>query len=199
MPNITTNRMEIRKLCLDINTIKSSGINGLSSMILKDAFLCLNEQITFLFNLSFDKNIFPDEWKNTNVIPLPKEGDMTKCTNYRPISLLPLPGKLIKKIVHNRISKFLENHTLLNPNQGGFRKNNSTINTIANYLDNIYDSINDKNLSLAIYIDFSKAFDTVNHDILLQKLSHLGLRHNSLNWIKSYLDNRKQQTMINNI
>ena len=135
----------------------------------------------------------------TNVIPLPKEGDLTKCTNYRPISLLPLPGKLIEKIVHNRLSNFLENHSLLDPNQGGFRKNNPTINSIANYIDNIYDAINNNKTSLAIYIDFSKAFDTVNHEILLQKLSHLGIKNNSLLWLKSYLHNRKQRTFINNV
>ena len=167
MTDILTNENEIRKICMEINTAKSSAINGLNSNIPKDAFLCLIPQITFLFNLSFQSNIFPKEWKLTNVISLPKEGDLTKCTNYRPISLLPLPGRLIEKIVHSRISNFLENHTLLDPNQGVFRKNNSTINSIANFTDNIYDAINEKQLTIAIFIDFSKAFDTVNHTILL--------------------------------
>ena len=113
--------------------------------------------------------------------------------------MLPLPGKLIEKIVHNRISNFLETHTLLDPNQGGFRKNNSTINSIANYIDNIYESINEKKLSLSVYIDFSKAFDIVNHTILKQKLHHLGVKNNTLLWVDSYLQNRKQCTMINNV
>ena len=84
---MTTNDIEVRKLCLQIDITKSSAIPGLSSKILKDAFLCLIPQITFIFNLSFSTQIFPDAWKLTNVIPLPKEGDLTKCTNYRPISL----------------------------------------------------------------------------------------------------------------
>ena len=199
IPEMITNNIEVRNLCLQIDITKSSAIPGLSSKILKDAFLCLIPQITFIFNLSFSTQIFPDAWKLTNVIPLPKEGDLTKCTNYRPISLLPLPGKLIEKIVHERISNFLENHTLLDPNQGGFRKNNSTINSISNFTDHIYNSINEKQVSISVFIDFSKAFDTVNHKILLEKLKHLGIKHNSLLWIKNYLTNRQQRTMINNV
>ena len=104
------------------------------------------------------------EWKLGNVILLPKDGDLTKCTNYRPIAVLPLPGKIIEKVVHNiKISNFLENHTLLDPNQGGFRKNNSIINSIANFVDTIYVSINEKQLSLAVYIDISEAFDIENY------------------------------------
>ena len=102
-------------------------------------------------------------------------------------------------MVHKRTSSFLKKHSLLDSNQGGFRKNNSTINSIANFTDNIYEAINDKQLSIAIFIDFSKAFDTVNHKILLQKLSHLGIKNGALNWITSYLNNRMQRTMINNV
>ena len=199
IPEMTTNNIEVRQLCLLIDITKSSAIPGLSSRILKDAFLCLIPQITFIFNLSFSTQIFPDEWKLTNVIPLPKEGDLTKCTNYRPISLLPLPGKLLEKIVHDRISNYLENHTLLDPNQGGFRKNNSTINSISNFTDHIYNSINEKQVSISIVIDFSKAFDNVNHKMLLEKLEHLGIKHKSLLWIKNYLTNRRQRTLINNV
>ena len=101
--------------------------------------------------------------------------------------------------MHDRISNFLENHTLLDLNQGGFRKNNSTINSIANFTDNIYDSINEKQLSISTFVDFSKAFDTVNHEILLEKLNHLRIRNDSLFWVKSYLSNRQQRTMINNV
>ena len=90
MPDIITDEREVLKLCTDINTTKSSAIEGLNSKMLKDAFLCLFRQLPHIFNLSFSTNIFPDDWKRTNVIPLPKDGDLTKCTNYRPISSLPL-------------------------------------------------------------------------------------------------------------
>ena len=94
---------------------------------------------------------------------------MSCCNNYRPISLLPLPGKIAEKIVHSRLSEYLENNKILNKNQGGFRKNNSTMNSVSEFSHEIYDAINSKNISLATLIDFSKAFDTVNHQILIQK------------------------------
>ena len=109
MLDIITDEREVLKLCTEIKTTKSSAIEGLNSKILKDAFMCLFRQLTHIFNSSFSTNVFPDEWKRTNVIPLPKDGDLTKCTNYRPISLLPLPGKLIEMIVHNRIKLFSKN------------------------------------------------------------------------------------------
>ena len=84
-------------------------------------------QFKHLLNLAFNQGIFPDTWKKAQITPLPKDGDLTICNNYRPTSLLPLPGKIADKIVHNRLMNHLETNNLLHKNQGGFRKNNSTI------------------------------------------------------------------------
>ena len=148
-------------------------------------------------NLSFSTGIFPNSWKIAQITPLPKEGDLTCCNNYRPISLLPLPGKIAEKVVHNRLSYYLENNNILNKKQGGFRKNNSTINSVSEFLHEIYEAINNKNISLATFIDFSKAFDTVNQQILLEKLNICGIKNKNKNWIQNYLLNRKQSTVIN--
>ena len=112
----------------------------------------------------------PDAWKIASVTPLFRSGNASQCNNCRPISQYPLPGKILEKIVHQKISTFFEMHQILNPNQGGFRKNQSTTNTTAKFVDAIYNSFNEKQISLATYIDFSKANDTVPHDILLKKL-----------------------------
>lgn len=128
-----------------------------------------------------------------------KEGDSSDVNNLRPVSLLPLPGKLIEKIVHSRIMKHLETFNLLSNNQGGFRSNHSTIDSVSNFTDDIYDSINKKEYTVAAFIDLKKAFDTVNHDILIKKLSRLGIRSKLLDWLTSYLSNRSQQTMANNM
>ena len=190
---------EVISLCKEININKSSAIENLSSRILKLAFLTLSQQFTYIINLTFCKSKIPKEWKIANVTPLFKSGDASKCNNYRPISQLPLPGKIVEKIVHKRMSDFFENNNVLNENQGGFRKNQSTTNTTAKFLDTIYTAINNKNISIATYIDFSKAFDTVPHNILVKKMELYGIKNRNLDWIKNYLNDRKQKTNFNNI
>ena len=198
IPDIRTNRVEVLKLIKDININKSSAIPNLSSKVLKPACLALIDQFTFIFNLCLEKNEFPEEWKYTKVTPLPKDGDMSKCTNYRPISLLPLPGKNLEHIIHDRINIFCNDNKIINENQGGFRKKHSTISTVANFTNDIYSAINKKQISIATFIDFSKAFDTVNHQILFLKLQKIGITGNVLKLLQNYLKNRKQKTIVNN-
>ena len=104
---------------------------------------------------------------------------MSQCTNYRPISLLSMPGKIIEHIIHNRISTFCEKNSILTDNQGGFRKNHSTTGTVAVFTDNLYEAINNNKVSIATFINFSKAFDTVNHKILFKELDKIGIRNNT--------------------
>ena len=194
----SVNDEETLSFCKLININKSSAMENLSSRIFKLAFITLITQFTYIINLTFVQSCIPLKWKIATVTPLFKTGDTFKCNNYRPISQLPLPGKIIEKIVHKRMSEFFESNNILNKNQGGFRKNQSTTNTTSKFLDKIYNSINDKKLSIATYIDFSKAFDTVPHDILLKKLKLYGIRNHNLSWIQNYLENRKQRTVFNN-
>ena len=161
LENFTVLEDEVLKFCKDININKSSALDNLSSKILKIDYLTLSKQLTFIVNQSFNLSKIPKDWKIASVTPLFKAGDASKCNNYRPISQLPLPGKIVEKIVHQRMSQFFEENEILNANQGGFRKNQSTTNTTAKFLNSIYNSINEKNIAIATYIDFSKAFDTV--------------------------------------
>ena len=108
MEEIKTNELEIEKLCKEINITKASSVPNLSSRILKDAFLSLTSQLTYMYNLSFRKMTFPDKWKMANIIPLQKTGDTTDVNNLRPVSLLPLPGKIAERIIHTRMYSFLE-------------------------------------------------------------------------------------------
>ena len=188
---------ELLKFLREIDITKSSAIDNISSRVIKDALIILIDQFKYILNLSFSTGIFPDSWKIAQITPLPKEGDLTCCNNYRPISLLPLPGKIAEKVVHNRLSYYLENNNILDKKQGGFRKNNSTINSVSEFSHEIYEAINNKNISLATFIDFSKAFDTVNHQILLEKLNICGIKNKNKNWIQNYLLHRKQSTVVN--
>ena len=130
-----------------------------------------------MYNLSFAKGIFPNDWKITNVIPLKKVGDHTDVNNLRPVSLLPLPGKLAERLMHTHISDFVETNGLISSKQVGFLKGRSTISTVAELTDDIFLGLNNKVYTLASFIDLKKAFDTINQKILLQKLPFFGLNN----------------------
>ena len=196
---ISTNLEEVHKLCKEINPMKSSGINELSSRICRDAFLALGEQLVFMFNSSLHGATFPEPWKKAKVVPLFKGGNREDVGNYRPVSLLPLPGKLLEKIVHDRISDFWNMRNFLSKEQGGFRKGFSTLSTIANLTDDLFNQVNDGKTTAAVFVDLRKAFDRVNLDILVKKLKRAGVRDNVLRWCKSYLSNRSQCTVANGV
>ena len=130
------------KIVKTINTNKSSGIANLSSQILKDAFSALVPELTFLLNLSLTTNVIPQAWKVAKVVPLPKDGNPDSVNNWRPISLLLLPGKHLEKSVHTQLMEHLTLQNILDKNQGGFRKGFSTTSTIAKLTDDIYSAIN---------------------------------------------------------
>ena len=186
MNDIRTDRAEVLKLLKDIDIGKSSAVQDLSSKILKPAFIALVDQLTFIFNLAIEINIFPTEWKLATVVPLPKDGDLSQCTNYRPISLLPMPGKILEQIIHNRINSFCDDNNILSKNQGGFRKDHSTISTVASFLNTLYNALNSKEHLIATYFNFSKAIDTVNHKILLSELGKVGIGGNVQKLISNY-------------
>ena len=183
----------------DINVAKSSGIDNVSSFVLKEAFTVLLPELTYLFKLSLTNSIFPQQWKKALVIPIPKAGSLSDVKNYRPISLLPLPGKVLEKLVHCQISDYLNRNMLLSDNQHGFRKSHSTIHSVAQLVNFVNTNMDDRRPVLATFIDFRKAFDCVQHDILLSKLNSLGFSHVVVDWVASYLQDRKQKVFANNI
>ena len=198
-PDLSTDFKEVLDLCKNINTSKSSGIEDIASKNQKHAFLVLIPQLVYLFNLSFETKIFPGKWKKATVIPLYKGGDRAKVENYRPISVLPLPGKLIEKVAHSRMSLFLESNKLLTDKQNGFHKGFSTTSAVADLTDDLFTAINDNEISIAVFVDLRKAFDTVNHKILVKKLERSGIQNNVLNWCTNYLLECSQTALANNV
>ncbi len=136
--------------------------------------------------------IFPDILKIARVIPLYKSGDRNDITNYRPISLLPVLSKIFEKLIHSRLTSFLDKNNVLYRKQFGFRKRHSTIHALNTAITQVANSLDKGDTVFGIFIDFSKAFDTIRHDILLYKLEHYGIRGNVYNLLVSYLGNRKQ-------
>ena len=196
---MATNTDEIIKLCKEININKSSCIDQLSSEIIRDAFLVIPNRLMNLFNLSFNSSEIPKKWKLAKVTPLQKVGNRSNVGNLRPVSLLPLPSKLIEKIVHDRIYNYCEDNDILDRRQGGFRPNHSTISTTAFFINDIYTAMNNNELLIATYIDAMKAFDTVNHQILLDKVRCYGIVGKVYNWLNNYLSERYQCTIANNV
>ena len=196
---ITTDYEEVLQLCKDISVSKSSGILDIATKILKHAFMVLIPQLVYMFNLSFSTGIFPDAWKKATVIPLFKSGDREMVGNYRPISLLPTPAKIIEKIAHKQMSTFLERNSILSDKQNGFRKGCSTASAVADFTDDIFQATNNGEVTIAVFVDLRKAFDTVCHEILCKKIEKYGLRNKVLNWCINYLKDREQVTLANNI
>ena len=133
----------------------------------------------------------------SKVLPIHKGESSEDVNNYRPISLLSVFDKIIEKLMHLRLIYFFEQNNILFNRQFGFRKNNSTTYALLDLTERIKKSIDDKKYGCGLFIDLRKAFDTVNHKILLTKLEHYGVRGTALTWFKSYLSNRKQYVYIN--
>ena len=193
--NPTTTK-EIEEEISKLNTNKASGPYSIPVKLLKILTTVLSYPLNYLFNLSFSSGVVPDMIKIARVIPVYKAGCHTVMSNYRPISLLSIFHKLLEKLMYKRLIKFLEKNNILNENQFGFRSNRSTTQAILLIADKIQRAIEDKKISCGIFLDLSKAFDTVDHCILLKKLDYYGIRGIANDWFQSYLSNRKQFVTI---
>ena len=159
--------------------------------------MVLIPQLLYIFKQSVKTGKFPDKWKIATVVPIFKGGNKEDVSNYRPVSLLPVTGKIFEKILHYQIVNFLDNNDFLSDKQNGFRKGKSTLESIVNFTSDIFDSINERNYTVATFIDLKKAFDIVNHKILMGKLYLAGINGNTLKLITNYLENRYQKTITN--
>ena len=145
-----------------------------------------------IFNLSLNTGIFPDRIKVAKFTLIFKKGEKCSISNYRPISVLPCFSKILERIIYNRLYDYFTVNNILFNKQFGFRADHSTEHAPLELIDQICDSFNDKNCFLGIFIDLSKAFDTIDHSIILKKLEHYGIKGTNLSWFQSYLSNCKQ-------
>ena len=166
--NVIT-QIEVIKLIDTISMYKSSGMDNVSSRVLKDFLNLAVRELTHLYNRILTTGIFPDKWKIAMVTPIPKVSNATSPTDLRPISLLPVPGKLIEKYITIKIQNFLEGAGYFVDSQYGFRKGKSTSGALTTFLDDVIKDVNDSKTKVVAYLDFQKVFDTINHDILLSK------------------------------
>ena len=161
--------------------------HNINYFFLKKVSCAIGPLLETLFNECLKLGVFPKRLKIAKIVPFFKSGDRSKPTNYRPISLLPAIGKLFEKLLYKRIYTFLSKNNMFSKNQFGFRSNLSTVDAIASLTEVIRANwFKSKNLTKCTFIDLKKAFDTVNHELLLKKCEHYGLRGTILKMLESY-------------
>ena len=175
---------------------KSSGPNSIPTQLRHLLKYEICNPLSKIFNLSLSTGQHPDILKISKTIPIFKKGSRLLVSNYRPISLLSNLNKILEKIVHERVYSFLEEYQCIYSLQFGFRKKHSTNHTLIDITETIRQALDNKKYACGIFIDLQKAFDTINHDILIAKLEHYGIRGIANDWFASYLKNRSQFVSI---
>ena len=181
-----------------LNPNKSSGYDLISNRVLKETSFIIAPFLVKLFNICLSKGVFPECFKLAKVTPLFKGGDKHNLNSYRPISLLPCIGKVLEKLISTRLTDFLDKHKLMSDCQFGFRKKFNTDLAIIDIYEKLLSNLDKRLSSCTIFLDLAKAFDSVNHNILLRKLDKYGIRGNFLRIIDSYLSSRLQFVHVNN-
>ena len=179
----------------------SSGADFISTKLLKEIAPLIITPLHYLINMSLETGFVPSEMKLAKIVPVFKEGNCHEYTNYRPISLLNSFSKLLEKIVSKQLIRFLNINQIIYKHQYGFRAGHSTSHSVLHLTDEIYKALNQKpsGKTLTIFIDLKKAFDTVDHEILLKKMSTYGIRDSANLWFKNYLRDREQFVSIHGI
>ena len=180
-----------------LNQNKSSAYDHIDARLLITATEFISEPLSHIINLSLSQGIFPDALKIGKILPIFKKGSPYSINNYRPISILPQISKIFEKIINKQLISFLNKYNILNKHQYGFRENHSTKMALIDLINNILNSIDDGEVVLGMFLDLSKAFDTIDHKILISKLNYYGIRGIPLQLFKNYLQNRKQFVQIN--
>ena len=170
----------------------STDLSGISTKFLKNISYQICSPLAHIFSLSLEQGIFPEKLKTSRTVPIFKSGDRSNIDNFRPISLVNTFSKILEKIVALKLTNYLEINKLISPWQFGFQKNINTEHNLINVTNFIGNALNNGEYCIGIFFDLKKAFDVVQHHILLPKLKRMGITENSLLWFESYLKNRKQ-------
>jgi hypothetical protein len=184
-------------LTKELTNSKSEDVYGLSSFLFKHIIDIICEHLCHLINTSIVQGIYPKALKKSIVIPIYKKGDKEELSNYRPITLVPIISKLFERIIKNQLYEYLEKGSMIHHSQYGFRKGKSTINAVCKIVNEVLVNFENKTITLANFLDISKAFDSISHTLLLSKLNKYGILGIEKSLLSSYLQNRTQIVKIN--
>jgi hypothetical protein len=190
---------KVQSCISNLKSKTSSGHDGISTYLLKHLNTVIAAPLAIIINQSIRSGIVPNSLKIAKITPVHKKDDAHLVTNYRPISLLPALSKVFEKVVYDQLFDYLKTNNLFDNGQYGFRNGHSTEHAVLEVVDRVTFGLDQGRMPLAIYLDLSKAFDTLNFEIVLKKLEHYGIQPTSLAWFESYLENRKQYVEINNV
>jgi len=191
-----TTPAEVEKAISEIDTSKSTGPNSIPNQLLQSIKKSISLPLSIIINKSFQTGQCPDILKLSVVIPVHKKDSQLIVSNYRPISLLSNINKIVEKLMFNRLYHFLESNKCLYDMQFGFRQKHSTNHALLSMCQQIRETIDKGNLAVGVFVDFQKAFDTVNHEILLRKLEHYGIRGLPNQWFSSYLNKGNNVSLL---
>ena len=193
-----TSPEEIKRIICNLLNKKSAGFDKINNILLKQISCAIAEPLSIIFNKSMNEGNFPQRMKLADTIPLYKAKEKYLVDNFRPISLLITLSKILEKLMHNQVYTYLNENNLLYRSQYGFRTRHSCENAVSELVSVILKGHETQKSTVAVFIDLSKAFDTLSHSILLQKLERYGIRGIVNDWFKSYLENRKLRCKLNN-
>ncbi len=177
---------------------KATGLDKIPAKVLRISADIIAPSLTYIFNSSLYTGIYIDEWKRTQVIPIYKSEDRRKCENYRPISILPIVSKVFEREVFRQLYAYFSNNSLLSKFQSGFQPKHLTLSALIQMCDDLLKNMDNGEINCVVFLDVRKAFDSINHEILIDKMRNLfGIIGIQLKWFESYLNNRVQQYMIN--
>ena len=192
-----TSPAEVFNIIISLDMNKSLGPNSVPVYILKSFNNFFSDKLSKIINISFITGVFPDLCKLAKVIPIFKKDNQLLCKNYRPISLLPIFSKIFEKVIYTRMYAYLNDNDLIYNRQFGFRSKHSTGHALISSIESIKKFMDSGHIVGGVYIDLQKAFDTVNHQILCDKLSFYGFRGKTQQLIQSFLSHRQQFVSIN--
>ena len=191
-------KQKVLKFLSGIDINKATGADNIGPRLLRLAAPHISDDIAFICNHSISSCVFPSKWKEAKVTPLHKNGPAEDVNNYRPISILPVLSKVLEKHVYDCLSDFLNEFKLLHKTQSGFRSQHSCETALTHMIDSWLNAIDNGQMIGVVLVDFKKAFDLVDHQILLSKLEMYGIADGALMWFDTYLTHRRQQVSVDN-